>query len=82
MCSKLTLNKEPLFLFILGFKFTTNENILIQLQKIAGSEFSFEDYLVYLNEYGKDRNSIVFFIIDAINEGNYLNLWKKMVYIN
>lgn len=77
MCSKLTLNKEPLFLFILGFKFTTNENILIQLQKIAGSEFSFEDYLVYLNEYGKDRNSIVFFIIDAINEGNYLNLWKK-----
>lgn len=77
MCSKLTLNKEPLFLFILGSKFTTNENILIQLQKIAGSEFSFEDYLVYLNEYGKDRNSIVFFIIDAINEGNYLNLWKK-----
>lgn len=77
MCSKLTLNKEPLFLFILGFKFTTNENILIQLQKIAGSEFSFEYYLVYLNEYGKDRNSIVFFIIDAINEGNYLNLWKK-----
>ena len=77
MCSKLTLNKEPLFLFILGFKFTTNENILIQLQKIAGSEFSFEDYLVYLNEYGKDRNSIVFFIIDAINEGNYLNLSKK-----
>lgn len=63
MCSKLTLNKEPLFLFILGFKFTTNENILIQLQKIAGSEFSFEDYLVYLNEYGKDRNSIVFLLL-------------------
>lgn len=77
MCSKLTLNKEPLFLFILGFKFSTDENIVIQLQKIARSEFSFEDYLVYLNEYGKDRNSIVFLIIDAINEGNYLNLWKK-----
>lgn len=76
-CSKLTLNKEPLFLFILGFKFSTDENIVIQLQKVARSEFSFEDYLVYLNEYGKERNSIVFLIIDAINEGNYLNLWKK-----
>lgn len=78
MSSKLTLNDEPLFLFILGIYFSTNENVVIQLQKIVSSEVPFEDFLIYLNEYGKERNSIVFVIIDAINESDYLNSWKKV----
>ena len=74
--SKLKINEEPLSLFVLGRTFSNNNSVFEQLKSITNTDYNFSDYLIYLNEYGKERNSLVFLIIDAINESYYLDIWK------
>ena len=76
LVSKLKINEEPLSLFVLGRTFSNNNSVFEQLKSITNTDYNFSDYLIYLNEYGKERNSLVFLIIDAINESYYLDIWK------
>lgn len=76
LVSKLKINEDPLSLFVLGRTFSNNNSVFEQLKSITKTDYNFSDYLIYLNEYGKERNSLVFLIIDAINESYYLDIWK------
>lgn len=78
LVSKLRINDEPLSLFVLGSEFSNDDSVFDQLSSITDSDYKFSDYLIYLNEYGREQNSVVFFIIDAINESDFLNSWKKV----
>lgn len=70
-------NEDKISLLILGQLFHDNTHPFLQMKKQLGLNDSFEMDEVFrcMNILGEERNERAIIFIDALNEGNGLNIW-------
>ena len=73
------INNAHEAIFILGQHLNEEKNYKLQIKDILELNETFENFIRDLNAIGKEKNTFIPFIIDAINEGKTKENWKNQL---